>query len=53
MIRGYVIEYNRIFFKNIVENESERVLPDLFSFFKKALHELSLYSLHLSFIIFQ
>ena len=54
MVRGQVIEYNRNFFiKNFVENEAERVLPDLFLFFKKALYELSVSSLQLSFIIFQ
>ena len=40
MVRSQVIECNTIFFfKNLVENEAERVLPDLF--FKKALYELS------------
>ena len=36
MVRGQVIEYNRNFFsKTFVKNETERVLPDLFLFFKK------------------
>ena len=54
MVKGQVIECNRIFFfKNFVENEAEIVLPDLSLFFKKALFELSVSSLQLSFITLQ
>ena len=44
------------FFKNVLENGAERVFPDLFLFFKKsfkALSELSVNGLQLSFTIFQ
>ena len=39
---GQLIEYNKInfFFKNLVENETGRLAPDLFLFFKKALYEV-------------
>ena len=41
---GQVIEYNnwkgRFFFKNHSENEAERLVPDLFLLFKKALYEV-------------
>ena len=39
---GQVIQYNNIntFSKVDAENETERLVPDLFSFFKKALQEL-------------
>ena len=53
IVRGQVIEYDRLFFKNFVKNEAKRVLPDLFLFFKKALYELSVSGLQLSFIILQ
>ena len=34
----HLIEYNKrnIFFKNYVENEAKRIVPDLFLIFKKA-----------------
>ena len=38
MVRGQAIEYNNFFFRNFVENEGERILLDLFLFFKKALY---------------
>ena len=41
-----------IFFKNYVENEAERLVPDLFSYFKKALYEVKACGLQLSFNIF-
>ena len=54
MVRGQVTKYNIIFlFKDFLKNEAERVLPDLFLFFEKALYELSVTGLHLSFIIYQ
>ena len=39
---GHLIEYNKrnIFLNNHAENEAGRVAPDLFFFFKKALHEV-------------
>ena len=35
---GQLIEYNKrnIFFKNYVENEARRLVPDLFLFFERA-----------------
>ena len=39
------------FFKNHAENEEERVIPDLFLFFKKALYEVIGSDLQLSFNI--
>ena len=52
MVRGQVIEYNRIFLPNFEENEAD-LLPGLLWFFKKAVYELSVSSLQLSFIIFR
>ena len=52
MVRGQVREYNRIFLPNFEENEAD-LLPGLLWFFKKAVYELSVSSLQLSFIIFQ
>ena len=49
---GQVINIT-IFFENLLENGAERVFPDLFLFFKKALSELSVNGLQLSFTIFQ
>ena len=48
---GQVIAYNKrnIFFKNHVENEARRLVPDLFLFFKKALYEVKASGLQLSF----
>ena len=37
------------FFKNHVENETGRLVPDLFLFFKKALNEVKANGLELSF----
>ena len=50
---GQVIEHNKqnIFFKNYSENEAGRLVPDLFLFFKKALHEVKAGGLQLSFNI--
>ena len=47
---GQVIECNKrnIFFKNHAENEAERLVLDLFLFFKKALYEIKAYGLQLS-----
>ena len=51
---GLVIEYNKgnIFFKKHAENETERLIPDLFLFFKKALHEVKASDLQPGFNIF-
>ena len=38
------------FFKNHAENEAVRLVPDLFLFFKKALFEVNVSALQLSFI---
>ena len=48
---GQLIKYNKsIFFhKNYTENETGRLVPDLFLFFKKALFSLKGSDLHLSF----
>ena len=47
----HLIEYKeKIFFvKNHEENESGRLVPDLFLFFKKALYEVEANGLQLSF----
>ena len=39
---GQVIEYNKrkIFIQNHAENETGRLVPDLYLFFKKALYEV-------------
>ena len=49
-----VIEYNKgnIFFKKHAENETERLIPDLFFFFKKALDEVKASDLQPGFNIF-
>ena len=39
------------FFKTYAENEAERLVPDLFLFFKKALYEVKLSGLQFSFNI--
>ena len=51
---GQSIEYNKrkFFFKNHAQNEAERLVPDLFLFFKKALYEVKASGLQLSFNIF-
>ena len=40
------------FSKSLAENEAGRLVPDLFLFFKKALHEVKARGLKLSFNIF-
>ena len=51
---GELIEYNKnMFLKNYAENETERIAPDLFLFFEKALYEVIASSLQLSFNIFR
>ena len=47
----HLIEYKEkiFFFKNHGENESGRLVPDLFLFFKKALYEVEANGLQLSF----
>ena len=49
-----LVEYNKrnIFLKNLVENETRRLVPDLFLVFKKALYEVKASDLQLSFNIF-
>ena len=42
-----------LFFKNYVENETRKLVPDPFLIFKKALYELNLRGLELSFNIFR
>ena len=41
------------FFKNHTENEARGLVPDLFLFFKKDLHEVEANGLQLSFNIFR
>ena len=52
---GQVIEYRKsnIFYKNLGESNAERLVPDLFLFFEKALYEVNVGGLQLSFNIFQ
>ena len=38
-----------LFFENHAENEARELVPDLFSFFKKALYEVKVSGLQLSF----
>ena len=40
------------FFKNHAENEAERLVPDFFLLFNKALHQVKASGLQLSFNIF-
>ena len=52
---GQSIEYNArniFFFNNYGENETGRLVPELFSFFKKALSKVNTRSHHLSLKIF-
>ena len=54
---GHLIKYNKrnlffFFFKNHVETEAQRLVPDPFPFFKNALYEAKASSLQLSFNIF-
>ena len=41
------------FFKNHAENDTGRLVPDLFRFFKKTLYEVKASGLQLSFNIFR
>ena len=47
-----VIEYNVINIKNHGENETGRLVPDLFLFFKKTLHKVKASGEYLMFNIF-
>ena len=51
---GQLVEYKRrnFFFQNHAENETGRLVPDLFLFFKKALNEVKANGLELSFNYF-
>ena len=49
---GQVINITIFFFKNFVENGTERVFPDLFLFFKKALFELNVVVCSLALLYF-
>ena len=50
----HLIKYNvkNIFLQNNAENEAERLVPDLFLFFKKALNKVKASGHHLSLNIF-
>ena len=52
---GQIIEYNKkiFFFKSYAENEVERLVLELFLFFKKVLNEVKAKGLQLSFNVFQ
>ena len=52
---GQLIEYNKrnIFLQNHAEREPGRLVPDLFLFFEKALHEVKASDLQLSLNMFQ
>ena len=39
-------------FKTRTENETKRLVPDLFPFYNKALHEVAANGQHLSFIMY-
>ena len=46
---GQLIQYNKmLLFKNHVENVTERLVPDIFLFFKKALYKVKGTGLHLT-----
>ena len=47
------INRNNFFFKNHAENEAVRLVPDLFSFFRKILYEVKANGLEVSFNIFR
>ena len=51
---GQLIEYNKkiVLLKNHAENEAGRLVPDLFSFFKKVYCEVEASGLQFSFIVF-
>ena len=55
MKTGQLIEYTKkkIFFRKHVENELEKLVPDLFLFFKKALYEVKSSGQHFSFNTFR
>ena len=52
---GELTEYNKrnIFLQNYAQNETERQVSDLFSFFKKAYYEVKESGLQLSFSMFE
>ena len=52
---GQLIEHPKIntFLKNYAENEAGKLVPDCFSFFKKALYQVKASGLHLDFTIFR
>ena len=52
---GQLIEHNKrnIFLRNHAEREVERLVPDFFLLFKKALNEVKAKGLQLSFSIFR
>ena len=50
---GQLIKHNKIyFFKNHAQNEVERLVPDLFLYFKKALYKAKASGQHLSLMYF-
>ena len=51
---GQFIEYNKrnIFFQNHAGNAAEKLVPDLFLFFKKALFDVKTSDLQLTFNVF-
>ena len=59
-IAQYLIKFTQLvditweicFFRNHTENELRKLVPDLFLFFKKALHEVKTSGQHLNFNIF-
>ena len=50
---GQAIEYKILSFKNYAENKAGRLVPDVFSFSKKALYQVKASGLHLSSNIFR
>ena len=52
---GQLLKYkkSKFFFKNYAENKRRRLVPELFSFFQKALYEVIGNGLQLSFNIFR
>ena len=52
---GQLIEYKKenIFLQKFIENEEDRLVPDLFFFFKKAYYEVKANGLQLSFNTFR
>ena len=49
---GQVLEHKIFFVKRHTENETRRLVPDLFLFLEKALYEVKASGLQLSFKIF-